>query len=65
MSYTIEGSIGTWGIVCGLEVHAQGLPLGLLMIGRAWDESTVFRVGKAIEDVAGLAMLPYEFAGAA
>ena len=29
------------------------------MIGRAWDEATVFRVGQALEEAAGFTTLPY------
>ena len=36
-----------------------GLPLGLQVIGRAWDEATVLNVGRAIEDAAGFALRPY------
>ena len=47
----------------GLSVPAgldrNGLPLGLQVIGRAWDEATVFRVGRALEEAAGFATLPY------
>lgn len=47
----------------GLSVPAgldrNGLPLGLQVIGRAWDEATVFRVGKALEEAAGFEALPY------
>jgi Asp-tRNA(Asn)/Glu-tRNA(Gln) amidotransferase A subunit family amidase len=35
------------------------------VIGRAWDEATVFRVGKALEEAAGFATLPYGLGEAA
>ncbi len=35
MSYTIEGSTGTWEIVCGLEVHAQVVSQAKLFSGAA------------------------------
>ena len=35
MSYTIEGSTGTWEIVCGLEVHAQVVSEAKLFSGAA------------------------------
>jgi len=46
----------------GLSVPAglskEGLPLGLQVIGKPFDESTVLRVGKAIEDAAALKQNP-------
>ena len=56
---------GLPGLSVPAGLDAQGLPLGLQVIGRAWDESTVFRVGKALEDAAGFATLPYGLADAA
>ena len=47
---------GRW-VCAGLD--RNGLPLGLQVIGRAWDEATVFRVGKALEAAAGFEALPY------
>jgi aspartyl-tRNA(Asn)/glutamyl-tRNA(Gln) amidotransferase subunit A len=38
-------------VPAGLD--AQGLPLGLQLIGRAFDEETLFAVGHVIEDAAG------------
>jgi aspartyl-tRNA(Asn)/glutamyl-tRNA(Gln) amidotransferase subunit A len=36
----------------------DGLPLGLQVIGRAFDETTVLRVGRAIEHCAGFNTVP-------
>jgi aspartyl-tRNA(Asn)/glutamyl-tRNA(Gln) amidotransferase subunit A len=36
----------------------QGLPLGLQLIGRAFDEETLFAAGQAIEEAAGRMTLP-------
>ena len=35
MTYTIEGSTGTWEVVCGLEVHAQVTSQSKLFSGAA------------------------------
>ncbi len=52
----------------GLSVPAgldgQGLPLGLQVIGKPFDEETVFAVGGAIERAAGFTTLPTLRAGA-
>ena len=34
-------------------LDGQGLPLGLQLIGRPFDEETLFSVGQVIEDAAG------------
>ena len=58
--FTVTGEPrGPAGHVRAGRPRRQGLPLGLQVIGRAWDEGTVFRVGKALEDAAGFATLPY------
>jgi aspartyl-tRNA(Asn)/glutamyl-tRNA(Gln) amidotransferase subunit A len=35
------------------EITKQGLPLGVQVAGRAWDEATVLRVARAIEVLSG------------
>jgi len=53
----------------GLSVPAglsrDGLPLGLQVIGRAFDEETVLRIGGVIESTAGFALKPAFIAGGA
>ncbi|MCF8496076.1 MAG: Asp-tRNA(Asn)/Glu-tRNA(Gln) amidotransferase subunit GatA [Alphaproteobacteria bacterium] len=44
---------------------AQGLPLGLQIMGRMWDEETVLRVGAVLENAAGFSALPQGIAKAA
>lgn len=56
---------GLPGLSVPAALDANGLPLGLQVIGRAWDEATLFRVGRAIEATAGFATLPYGLAEAA
>ncbi|QQR69782.1 MAG: Asp-tRNA(Asn)/Glu-tRNA(Gln) amidotransferase subunit GatA [Alphaproteobacteria bacterium] len=52
---------------CGLSVpaglSAQGLPLGLQLIGRPFDEETVLRVGDVLEKAANFHALPPFLAG--
>lgn len=55
---------GLPGISVPAGLDAQGLPLGLQVIGRAFDEETVFRVGRAIEQAAGFSAMPQIRAGA-
>jgi aspartyl-tRNA(Asn)/glutamyl-tRNA(Gln) amidotransferase subunit A len=46
----------------GISVPAgrdgKGLPLGLQLIGRPFDEETLFAAGHVIEDAAGRMVLP-------
>jgi aspartyl-tRNA(Asn)/glutamyl-tRNA(Gln) amidotransferase subunit A len=46
----------------GLSVPAglshEGLPLGLQVIGRAFDEATVLRAGRALEEAAEFKAIP-------
>ena len=50
---------GLPGLSVPAGLSAEGLPLGLQVIGKAWDEATVLKIGRAIEDAAGFATLPY------
>jgi aspartyl-tRNA(Asn)/glutamyl-tRNA(Gln) amidotransferase subunit A len=44
---------GLPGIAVPAGLDAQGLPLGLQLIGRAFDEETLFALGQVIEEAAG------------
>ena len=39
-------------------LNSEGLPLGLQLIGKAFDEATLFRVGEVIEKAAGATPRP-------
>jgi aspartyl-tRNA(Asn)/glutamyl-tRNA(Gln) amidotransferase subunit A len=54
---------GLPGMSVPAGLDAQGLPLGLQIIGRPFDEETVFAVGGAIERAAGFSTLPSIRAG--
>ena len=45
------------------RLSSEGLPLGLHVIGRPFDEETVFKVGQAIEDAADFTATPQLRAG--
>ena len=44
---------GLPGIAVPAGLDAQGLPLGLQLIGRPFDEATLVRAAQVIEDAAG------------
>ena len=44
---------GLPGIAVPAGLNAQGLPLGLQLIGRPFDEEMLFRTGQILEDAAG------------
>ena len=44
---------GLPGISVPAGLSSEGTPLGLQLIGRPFDEATLFRAGQAIEDAAG------------
>jgi aspartyl-tRNA(Asn)/glutamyl-tRNA(Gln) amidotransferase subunit B len=58
MSYTIEGSTGTWEIVCGLEVHAQVISKSKLFSGAATDFGSEPNSQVSFVDAAFPGMLP-------
>ena len=43
-------------VPAGLD--SDGLPLGLQLIGKPWDEETVLRVGGVIEQAAAFSAMP-------
>lgn len=61
--FTVPASLaGLPGISVPAGLSAEGLPLGLQVIGRAWDEATVLEVGRALEEAAAFTALPYGLA---
>ncbi|WP_349367647.1 Asp-tRNA(Asn)/Glu-tRNA(Gln) amidotransferase subunit GatA [Salinarimonas sp.] len=54
---------GLPGISVPAGFDAQGLPLGLQLIGRAFDEETLFAAGQVIEDAAGRVTYPQPWWG--
>ena len=58
MTYTLEGSTGTWEIVCGLEVHAQVISQSKLFSGAATDFGSDPNSQVSLVDAAFPGMLP-------
>jgi aspartyl-tRNA(Asn)/glutamyl-tRNA(Gln) amidotransferase subunit A len=64
--FTVPASMaGVPGMSVPAGLDAQGLPLGLQVIGRPFDEETVFAVAQVIENAASFSALPAVRAGAA
>jgi aspartyl-tRNA(Asn)/glutamyl-tRNA(Gln) amidotransferase subunit A len=63
--FTVPASMaGIPGLSVPAGLDATGLPLGLQVLGRAFDEETVFAVGGVLERAAGFTHLPTLRAGA-
>ena len=63
--FTVPANLaGVPGLSVPAGLDAAGLPLGLQVLGRPWDEETVFAVGSAIERAAGFSARPAVRAGA-
>ncbi|MFT8243946.1 Asp-tRNA(Asn)/Glu-tRNA(Gln) amidotransferase subunit GatA [Roseomonas sp. BN140053] len=63
--FTVPANLaGLPGLAVPAGLDARGLPLALQVIGRPFDEETVFAVGSAIERSAGFDALPAVRAGA-
>lgn len=57
--FTVPASLaGLPGMSVPAGLDAQGLPLGLQIIGKAWDEQTVLNVSRAIEEAAQFSAMP-------
>ena len=52
---------GLPGISIPADLDKDGLPLGLQIIGRAMDETTVFKAASALEDAAGFTAKPNQW----
>ncbi len=49
---------GLPGMAVPAGLDAKGLPLGLQIIGKAWDEENVFRISRTIEEAANFTAMP-------
>jgi aspartyl-tRNA(Asn)/glutamyl-tRNA(Gln) amidotransferase subunit A len=62
--FTVPASLaGLPGISVPAGLGAGGLPLGLQVIGRAFDEETMFKVAGVLEEAAGFDAVPQFVAG--
>jgi len=63
--FTVPANMaGIPGLSVPAGLESSGLPLGLQVLGRPFDEETVFAVGAALERAAGFSALPALRAGA-
>jgi len=63
--FTVPASMaGLPGMSVPAGLSAEGLPLGLQIIGKPFDEASVLQMGQAIEDAAGFDKTPRLLAGA-
>jgi aspartyl-tRNA(Asn)/glutamyl-tRNA(Gln) amidotransferase subunit A len=62
--FTVPASLaGLPGISVPAGLSADGLPLGLHLIGRAFDEETMFKIAGVLEEAAGFDAVPQFLAG--
>ncbi|MAQ70596.1 MAG: Asp-tRNA(Asn)/Glu-tRNA(Gln) amidotransferase GatCAB subunit A [Alphaproteobacteria bacterium] len=62
--FTVPASLaGLPGMSVPAGLDTKGLPLGLQIIGKPWDEETVLKVGNSIERAAGLSTMPVTMDG--
>jgi len=62
--FTVPASLaGLPGISVPAGMSAEGLPLGLQLLGRAFDEETLLRAAGVLEEAAGFTALPQFLAG--
>jgi aspartyl-tRNA(Asn)/glutamyl-tRNA(Gln) amidotransferase subunit A len=62
--FTVPASLaGLPGLSLPAGLSAEGLPLGLQVLGRAFDEETMFRVAGVLEQAATFDALPQFMTG--
>jgi aspartyl-tRNA(Asn)/glutamyl-tRNA(Gln) amidotransferase subunit A len=64
--FTVPANLaGLPGIAVPGGINSDGLPMGLQILGKAFDEASLYRIASVIEDAAGFTQLPTRVAGGA
>ena len=64
--FTVPANLaGLPGMAVPAGLNADGLPLGLQILGRPFDEATLYSIGRVIEDAAAFDAVPWRRAGGA
>ena len=64
--FTVPANLaGLPGMAVPAGLNADGLPLGLQILGRPFDEATLYSIGRVIEDAAAFDAVPLRRAGGA
>ena len=64
--FTVPANLaGLPGMAVPAGLNADGLPLGLQLLGRPFDEATLYSIGRVIEDAAAFDAVPSRRAGGA
>ena len=64
--FTVPANLaGLPGMAVPAGLNAEGLPLGLQILGRPFDETTLYSIGRVIEDAAAFDAVPLRRAGGA
>jgi aspartyl-tRNA(Asn)/glutamyl-tRNA(Gln) amidotransferase subunit A len=64
--FTVPANLaGLPGMALPAGVNSDGLPLGLQILGRPFDEASLYSIGRVIEDAAAFSAVPQRRAGGA
>jgi aspartyl-tRNA(Asn)/glutamyl-tRNA(Gln) amidotransferase subunit A len=64
--FTVPANLaGLPGMALPAGLNSDGLPLGLQILGRPFDEASLYSIGRVIEDAAAFSAVPHRRAGGA
>jgi aspartyl-tRNA(Asn)/glutamyl-tRNA(Gln) amidotransferase subunit A len=64
--FTVPANLaGLPGMSVPAGFNQAGLPLGLQVLAKPFDEASIYKVGKVIEDSAAISTMPQRMAGGA